>query len=427
MAQQLFGLEVGSVSAASHEYNRGGAKMNARHSGEKGWGSTIMGDVMRRGFASQDIQHLYAAALEGNLLDALLDCVVKYLGGTPVTIFGVDTANHANNFLLHRGLLQDAVVLHMNKLTVGNPWLEAQWKQPVGLVYQDTDLINPADFQSWPRYKEWCGMLGGNKHATGVVLDRRGNKQLVLELHFTAAQQERYRRPATELFNQLAPHLLLGEQIMRLRREFPIHTRMATSLLELSSLPVVIIDTGNQIHNMNRRAQMLASQMDTFFISAGQEFHAMDLASEASFQSTLHGLVNSSRRVSEVITLWNGARSKRVFVAMAKLGQAAPQQAFPVRRFEAGEELIALIIQDVDEPLDIANDTLWKAFRLSNAECELAVRLLHGDTVGDVAVERGMSKQTLRNQLSSIMKKTSTSRQAQLISLLTRLAVGPLS
>ena len=126
-----------------------------------------------------------------------------------------------------------------------------------------------------------------------------------------------------------------------------------------------------------------------------------------------------------MITLWNGDRSRHVFMALAKLGGANTKRAFPVGRFESGDEYIALIIQDVNEELDLSLDTLWRTFRLSNAEAELARRLLRGDTVGDVAFDAGVSKQTLRNQLSSIMKKTSTSRQAQLISLLTKLAVAP--
>jgi len=373
------------------------------------------------------VEQLYKSALHGELCDAVLDCVVQNLKGTPAIIFGVDTVNHAHNFLLHRGLCTEAVVLHTNNLHVGNPWLAAQWNQPVGAVYQDSDLISDADMRAWPRHKEWYGMLGTNRHATGIVIDRRDSRQLVLELHYSSTNQDRYRRRATMFFEALSPHLVLSEQIMRLHREFPVEGKMATSLLELSSLPILIIDTDNRVHNLNLRAQTMANRMETFFISAERQFHAMDLASEAAFKSALHALKTGTRKVSDIITLWNSDRSKRVFVALAKLERKTPHQAFPIQRFESGQDHIALLIHDVDEQLDLAPDVLWKAFRLSNAECELALRLLHGATIGDVAFENDVSKQTLRNQLSSIMKKTSTSRQSQLVSLLTKLAVAPLT
>lgn len=381
--------------------------------------------LIQKAISSEMIEQLYRSALDGDFLDRILQSVVKVLGGTPVVIFGVDTQDHKKNFLLHRGLCTEAAVLHINNLMIDNPWLAAQWRQPVGAAYQDHDLMSEEEIRAWPRHKEWHGMLCGHKMASGVVIYRQGTRQLVLEVHYSSTHESRFRRPATDLLKLLSPHLLLGEQIMKLRREFPIEGDMVTSLLELSGLPVIIITSDYRVQNMNRRAEVLVNQMDAFFISAERQFHAMDLESEAAFKSALHAMMTGSRKVSEVVTLWNSDRSRYVFMALAKLGGANTSRAFPVGRFESGDEQFALIIQDMDEELDLAPDTLWRTFRLSNAECELARRLLQGDTVGDVAFDAGVSKQTLRNQLSSIMKKTSTSRQSQLISLLTKLAVAP--
>lgn len=381
--------------------------------------------LVQRSISPEMIEQIYKSALDGDFFDQILDCVVKRIGGTPVTIFGVDTQDHRKNFFLHRGLCDEAAVMHVKNLMVENPWLAAQWRQPVGAVYQDDDLLAPDEIKNWPRRKEWYGMLGGHTLATGTVFHRCGTRQLILEVHFAAAHEARYRRAATDLLTTLSPHLMLGERIMKTHCEFPIESPMVTSLLELSSLPIIIISADDRVQNMNRRAEVLVNQMDTFFISAERQFHAMDLESEAAFKSALHAMMTGPRRFSEVITLWNNDRSRHVFMALAKLGGTQPARSYPVGRFEAGDEQFALIIQDMDEELDLAPETLWRTFRLSNAECELARRLLRGDTVGDVAFNAGVSKQTLRNQLSSIMKKTSTSRQSQLISVLTKLAVAP--
>jgi DNA-binding CsgD family transcriptional regulator len=68
-------------------------------------------------------------------------------------------------------------------------------------------------------------------------------------------------------------------------------------------------------------------------------------------------------------------------------------------------------------------DLLWRAFSLTESEALLAEALLNGATVADYAMEREVSKQTLRNQLVGVMRKTGTRRQAELVSLLTRLAL----
>lgn len=375
--------------------------------------------------SAEMIEQIYQSALHGDFLDCVLQCITEALGDTPITIFGVDTQDHKKNFFLQRGLHTEEALLHIYNLMVENPWLNAQWRQPVGSVYQDDDLLTKTEIGNWSKQREWNAVLGDHKLATGLVFYRKGVRQIALEVHYTAANESRYRRAAAELLRLLAPHLLLGEQIMKLRREFPIDGHMATSLLELSSLPVIIVSSDNRVINMNARAERLANQLDVFFISAERQFHAMDLESEAACKSALHALTTGSRKVSEVITLWNGDRSRHVFMALAKLGGTHPSRSFPFGRFECGDEHFALIVQDMNEELDLSPDTLWRTFRLSNAESELARRLLQGDTVGDVAFDAGVSKQTLRNQLSSIMKKTSTSRQAQLVSLLTKLAVAP--
>jgi DNA-binding CsgD family transcriptional regulator len=60
---------------------------------------------------------------------------------------------------------------------------------------------------------------------------------------------------------------------------------------------------------------------------------------------------------------------------------------------------------------------------LTKAEAKLAARLACGETIEDIAEEHGVSISTARVQLKSIFTKTGSSRQAELVSLLTRLAV----
>ncbi|WP_380058307.1 helix-turn-helix transcriptional regulator [Falsihalocynthiibacter sp. SS001] len=386
-----------------------------------------MNELVRRDAWAGLVERIYSAAIEGDPLNTILECVTSTIQDVPAVIFGADTVNFANNFLLHRGLCTEAVVLHVNNLTVGNPWLAAQWRQPVGAIYQDSDLLKAEELDAWPKAKQWYTMLGQNTRATGMVIHRRNNKQLVVEVRYTPAQETRVRRAITEMFERLGTHFVLAARMQCMRREFPIEAPMSTSLLELSSLPILIIDSDDRVRNLNERARIMASKMETFFISAEQEFHAMDLVSEAAFKTELHALVSGSRRISKVIPFWNSDRSKRVFIALAKLSGGKNEGGCPNQSYPARREQIALIIQDVDEELELTSDTLWTAFRLSNAECDLAVRLLRGQSIGEVACANGVSKQTLRNQLSSIMRKTSTSRQSQLVSLLTKLAVAPLS
>ena len=85
--------------------------------------------------------------------------------------------------------------------------------------------------------------------------------------------------------------------------------------------------------------------------------------------------------------------------------------------------LVMLVVHGILEMSSLPTDLLWRAFSLTESEARLAEALLNGATLADFAKEREVSKQTLRNQLVGVMRKTGTRRQSELVSLLTRLAL----
>lgn len=68
---------------------------------------------------------------------------------------------------------------------------------------------------------------------------------------------------------------------------------------------------------------------------------------------------------------------------------------------------------------------LQKLFDLTPAESRLAIEIVGGRTLSEVSSKMGLSNATLRTQLSSVFTKTQTRRQAELVALLTRVAIFP--
>ncbi|TXN14719.1 helix-turn-helix transcriptional regulator [Methylobacterium sp. WL122] len=84
-----------------------------------------------------------------------------------------------------------------------------------------------------------------------------------------------------------------------------------------------------------------------------------------------------------------------------------------------------LILIDLDDPLRVSPVTLERIFGLSRAEAKLAVLLAGGASTTEAARLQGISVATARSQLAAIFVKTRTSRQAELVRLLGRLAILP--
>jgi DNA-binding CsgD family transcriptional regulator len=67
-------------------------------------------------------------------------------------------------------------------------------------------------------------------------------------------------------------------------------------------------------------------------------------------------------------------------------------------------------------------DALRATFRLTTAEARLASRLATGTSLDHAADALGIARNTARAQLRAVFAKTDTSRQAELVALLARLA-----
>ncbi|WP_238273027.1 helix-turn-helix transcriptional regulator [Methylobacterium cerastii] len=84
-----------------------------------------------------------------------------------------------------------------------------------------------------------------------------------------------------------------------------------------------------------------------------------------------------------------------------------------------------LILIDLDDTPQVSPATLERIFGLTRTEAKLAVLLASGASTSEAAGLQGVSVATARSQLAAIFVKTRTTRQAELVRLLVRLAILP--
>jgi DNA-binding CsgD family transcriptional regulator len=80
-----------------------------------------------------------------------------------------------------------------------------------------------------------------------------------------------------------------------------------------------------------------------------------------------------------------------------------------------------VLVTDLEQPRIPARESLIEAFRLTPREADLASELAAGASVQSAAAHLGISEGHARQRLQEIFRKTSTSRQGELIALLSRL------
>lgn len=83
---------------------------------------------------------------------------------------------------------------------------------------------------------------------------------------------------------------------------------------------------------------------------------------------------------------------------------------------------LAIFVTDVERDLVLPSAYLQDAYQLTVAECEVAMGLVNGMSIAQLAAQRGVAEATVRWQVKCLLSKTGTGTQAELVRLL--FAVG---
>ncbi len=78
-------------------------------------------------------------------------------------------------------------------------------------------------------------------------------------------------------------------------------------------------------------------------------------------------------------------------------------------------QLAAVFVSDGETQPDIPGEVLERLFDLTPAEARLLVALVRGQSLDEAAQAFTLSKNTLRNQLNQIFRKTGTAKQSELV------------
>jgi len=79
---------------------------------------------------------------------------------------------------------------------------------------------------------------------------------------------------------------------------------------------------------------------------------------------------------------------------------------------------LVLLVTDPEKPVNLPDDALRALFGFTPAQVEVAIGLLMGYSLEEIASLRGVSVGTVRNQFKAMLSKTGTNRQGDLIRLL---------
>lgn len=236
-----------------------------------------------------------------------------------------------------------------------------------------------------------------------------------------------YREPDGHPFDEqqyqalrlLAPHLSTAFTLRR--RLTGLNSRISDLEVALNQVNValILLDGRGKPLMINAAARAICDKRDGLVLSSSG-LAATSVRESTELQALIHSTILSVAS--------KGPTQGGAAIVSKKNGRQLHLLATPIppRLFDSpGNAVAMLLISDPEKERTLPSHILRQLFSLTPAESRLALLLLSGQTLPDAADQLGVSRETLRSQLKSIMQKTGARRQGELFKLLNE--IGALS
>ncbi|MGR3465339.1 helix-turn-helix transcriptional regulator [Limimaricola sp.] len=304
--------------------------------------------------------------------------------------------------------------LYSKRFAAMDPWLDHALQMPeLRLVCGDLLLRKDGFFDS-AFYTEFLRPQGDIYHSFGTVLLRGDSGSLVLSCNHAPLQAETAGRSGPRLLLQLAPHLRRAVDLMRGAR----HDAMRRAAWLFDGLDMqqacLLVDRRGRVVARDSRGAALLAKGTLLRQGADGQLRFSDKAAHALFDRALA----QGGRPTASFALPGRCCAPR----LARLVALPDDELIaPLKALLADERAVAALIVMEPGPSDRLDADLSRLYALTQAEMLVLRLLCEGHAMPEIAARRGVSVNTVRNQLRSLFDKTGTRRQAELVALATRL------
>lgn len=294
--------------------------------------------------------------------------------------------------------------LYVSSFMTKDVWLHtSQRKGLTGQVLNMDRFIPPDEFAKTELYNELFKAHGDDTGRCMGVLTRIGPSLLVTAFH----------RPLTGAGFTSEEEAALGEALGHLRRVLQLRRLIADeraltcrleNIIEATEAAMLVVDHDMRILHGSAAALRILNTED------GLSARRTTLCTQ---NRDLAGMLHHA--VKEITERAPVGRTG--FLCNRPSGRAAYRLLVLPAGARGADGALILI----DDPATTAlADAEWsrQAYGLTSAENALAVGLVQGLTLAEVADHRGVARETVRAQLKQLFAKTGTSRQAELVRLL---------
>jgi DNA-binding CsgD family transcriptional regulator len=214
----------------------------------------------------------------------------------------------------------------------------------------------------------------------------------------------------------LAPHLNTAFALRRRLIGLESKVQDLETALNRINVALILLDDRGKPLMVNAAAQAICGKRDGLLLTRSG-IGAMSILESAALQALIARTISSvaPRQSAQgggcVLTKKNGRK-------LHLLATPIP----PSLADSPGRAVAMLLISDSEKEQQLPGDILRQLFCLTPAECRLALLLQEGLTLPEAAQQLSVGRETVRTQVKSILQKTGSRRQGELVKLLAEIS-----
>ena len=215
------------------------------------------------------------------------------------------------------------------------------------------------------------------------------------------------------LLNLVFPHIQKALEIRQVLGVAQQRIAGAEAMVDASATPTFLLTWQGRVLHSNPAAESLLREADGLFLQDN-----FLLATDPGSREPLRNLLLNARPPipaafenppSRILPLNRSSSRHPLQLLASPLAQK--------HRSRSSADLV-LLVTDPEKPVNLPDDALRALFGFTPAQVEVAIGLLMGYSLEEIASLRGVSVGTVRNQFKAMLSKTGTNRQGDLIRLL---------
>ncbi len=352
------------------------------------------------------IDLIYDAGFDDDALKGLPAALASLIGGRSATLQLLDRDFDYLAYAEHYFTPQmwESYIPHFRDKDV---WLTRAMNQPANQVLIFDDYVPYAEYVRTAFFNDFIRENGDDTvHGAGGRLTVPGGGMVALGIHrarkggaFTADEARR--------LQPVLPHLVRLHALRGRLKDAQARADMAGAALDCFAYPVMVVRPDMTIALGNSAAERLLRQRAGISGLKGR-LTCQDTDADRLLKQAVRGATALPAAAEAVTIRRPEAQAVRALVS-----------PMPDRR-------TALIVFETGDAATGTLEHIAALYHLSRREIDLVRALMRGDSLEDFAAAHDVRISTARSQLSSVLRKTETERQAQLIAVLSRLpAVRP--